>query len=884
MLKYPEATPCPVLVPFTASIYEPTEELNFTTDIQAALRQAGPRRRKLFLPQERSNHYSSQLITAGKIAGMAMLETQCHHERSESVAMADRLQKIGAGNRTGIRRPSFLLSDEQGTSKNLTTIPCRDEGADPQDMTHMHKKPRRRTIYVPSDDTSILTIHPGQLDARSRIDYSVGAATIEGIRSDLAPGGNGQGQRSRANKKPLAAAPKRAPLQPALKSLQETEDQSDIAGNGPGKENLRPCTMNVPGEKGHKIMGSRARRISIFGSVVERGVIKPEKLPVLSPDKRSKTKLDSSAGRQKAGGRSLTKPMTRRDPRQHMMNRRNSLYYGSTRKSPIKIRHEESLARLPSKVMAPKADNEATMRHRRYSILREGIDRPEMFEDTWLDDQECAIQQLINGLFDVVSPVRTSGFPGDIDNRKHLLQLYQGPECSLLYKRIQASLCYGSLSPPESSIADSSRLKSDIGLRQKLLSTWMGTYDLELLQAAVEVVIGREIHTISSLPADGSQAQPAKKSRRRDLEQFITACLLHNEDAAESDQSSPLWCWRRTVLRSLMLVYLLDLRAKETKVLSKNLFQTSSRLKSSRSVVTEIAALLIPSIGDVYRPLSYLEYHVGYTQSPLSEYRYNITNLATDLRDGVRLTRLVELLLWPPQSLGHLDNSITVTMPTGEVLMSTIGDGEFWVLSQHLRFPYISRAQKLFNVQIALSALQSIRGVQKMAEALRAEDIVDGHREKTVTLLWALVGKWGFDYLVDFSELGKEVLRLQRTTNLIGSKDSEVDEEEESNPEGLEDQKKLLRSWAQTIARQHGLQVLNLTTSFSDGKVFAMIIDEYQGFLSCPQISRNCLPAERSTRLDLRLKEIGCSASFGKQRVSPFSSRFRLLTIDSVDL
>lgn len=867
MLKYPEATPCPVIAnptPFAASTYEPTEELNFTTEIQVALRQAGPRRRKSIRPQKRHDEVVTQAIAAERSARTVAGGTQYHYKRSERATVSDIPQLTNKGPLPALRHTSVLSVSRQGELDDPKIIKHQHEGANQQAVTHMHKKPRRRTIYVPSDDTTVFTIHPGMhSDARNLADYSLSAITqSDAGRCEPAPGGIGQGQR--ANRKPLAAAPKRAPLQPTLKTLQETEDQHDIAGTGPGKENLPPCAAEKTELKSHRTIGSRARRVSIFGAIPEGGAYKADELPLsdrLSPSgHRSNLRINFTAGATKNRTHSSVKSLTRRDPRESMMNRRNSLYYGSTWKAPLESRPDEPLARHPSKLMAPETKVEIITKMDRFSILHENIDRPEMFEDAWLEHQECAIQQLINGLFETVSPNRSSGWSSDGGKRTQLLQLYQGAECSLLYKRIQASLFYGALSPPEGSIADSSRLKCDVGLRQKLLSIWTGTYDLESLSAAVEVVIGRELDSTLSASANDHRRSQTTKRPKRDLEQLITSCLLHNEDAAGLEQLSPLWCWRRTVLRSLMIILLLD-KAKETRLVSKNLFQASSRLKSSRSVLAEISTLLVPSVGDVYRPLSHLDYHVHYTQFPLVEYQYKVANLATDLRDGVNLTRLVELLLWPPQSPIRVKDEVTVAMPTGELLMSTIEDG---VLSQHLKFPCISRVQKLYNVQIALSALKGICGVGKIAEALSPEDIVDGHREKTVTLLWGLVGKWGLDSLVDFSALGKEIRRLQRTDFTTGTGSPKLDEEDNGRLEGLEKQTYLLESWAQTIARQNGLQVLNLTTSFADGKVFGKIIDEYHSLLSHDGPSQSAHSAERRGQLGSKLRGIGCSASFGK--------------------
>ncbi len=48
--------------------------------------------------------------------------------------------------------------------------------------------------------------------------------------------------------------------------------------------------------------------------------------------------------------------------------------------------------------------------------------------------------------------------------------------------------------------------------------------------------------------------------------------------------------------------------------------------------------------GNLLRHLELLGYRLTYKQSPLAEYPYGVTNLAVDLRDGLRLVRLAELL------------------------------------------------------------------------------------------------------------------------------------------------------------------------------------------------------------------------------------------------
>lgn len=672
---------------------------------------------------------------------------------------------------------------------------------------------------------------------------------------------------------PLAAAPKRVPLQPTLKPLQEMEGQSDIPGNGPGKENLPPVGGTASDIKGRTVTAVKAKRVSIFGVAPECNTIASDDLfnldKVSALDQtisKGGAKRNSLAGGLKRVTYSSEEHSMKKNPRESAMNRRNTLYYGSAWKTAADPGLDQSTTRLPSKLIAPLVAKEPAAIKERYPVIIEDINRPEMFEDAWLGDQESAIQQLINSLFEAAQKDNPTEYPSQASYRKVLLQIYQLPNCSILYKRLQASLLYGALSPPEGSIAGSSRLKSDIGLRQKLLALWTGTYELGILRAATEVVIGREIPTLSESPGQGRPSLSTMKGRKRELEGFIVSCLINNDDLGEPEQQSSAFCWRRVVLRSLMLVLLLDMAA-ETKVVKGNIFRTSSKLKSSLGVLTELCATLLPFIGDVHRSLSHLNYHLLHTQFPLSEYDYKISNLATDLRDGVRLTHLVELLLYPPETLSRLNENLTVAMPTGEVLTSIIDEGQSWVLSQHLKYPCIARTQKVYNLQIALSALRGISGIGQIAEGLSADDITDGHREKTVRLLWGLVGKWGLDSLVDFEELAKEIRRLGRSMELnhaMANDDSGLDEDDEGILEGFERQMFLLKKWAGTIACRHGLQVHNLTTSFADGKIFGRIVDEYQPYIIQDKPSQNSSVMGKSNHLDAKLKSIGCSASFGK--------------------
>lgn len=535
-----------------------------------------------------------------------------------------------------------------------------------------------------------------------------------------------------------------------------------------------------------------------------------------------------------------------------------------------------------------------------YPILQDDLAHPAMYEDNWLHHQEIAITQLVNSLFSVSSASGTGAsstltMKGDTDGdrsseggreeedklRHKLLAVYADVEMAMLYKRLQGSLLYGALSVPTEVLKGASRLNSDLGRRKAFADLWMETYDLSCLQAALEIVVGRQCVGISSRGSrsggsGGSSTSGSSSSsrkgvnvnmdsedearRRRALQRFIETFLIRNEDGKpdESSTAHASWSYQRTILRSLMLIKLLDTSkaSPPAQFLTACLFQASSSYKSSVEVVKALFQLLNPSAGDPIRALNHVGFQVTHVQYPLEEYTYNIENLAVDLRDGVRLTRLVELLLYPSAStllerIPDSDSTTTVLLPTGELLSLTEGEQD-WPLSQHLKFPCLGRATKLYNVQIALSALQGVKGMAPLVGDVRADDIVDGFREKTVKLLWGLTNKWGLCGLVEWEDVEREIKRHCRMT---GDHDNDFFDSLEDE-DGLARYKMLLKSWAQAIAGKHGMVVKNLTTSFSDGRVFEAIVDEYERYITCEG------PLGQSRQLSERLRRLGCSEQF----------------------
>lgn len=404
----------------------------------------------------------------------------------------------------------------------------------------MYNKPRRRTIYVPSDDTTILTIHPGH------------QSDVSGLEMDF--------DVMQGCSEPLATGSKRAPLQPTLRLLQESDDHVIIAGTGPGKENVAPARLNA---KSFKVKGSRAKGVSTFVAAPGRDTILPDRASDCdrrSAKDRAVAPPNSSATSGKVRSKSLRPPRKNAKTKtrgESIMNQRNSIYDRPERKAPVELNANNPTVSVPSRLAAPIISVENITKKAKHPILGEDVDRPAIFENALLEDQQLAIKQLINQLFEATQEGHSTPTLTHRETRQSLLRFYQGPECSLLHGRIQASLLYGTLSPPNSTRTETSKLRHDLGFRQRFVAIWTDSYCVEPLLAAAEVVIGREITIVLPDKLTKGQQQQGMGPCGRKLESFFDSYLLRNEDALEPQQSSSAWCWRRTVLRSLMIIFLL---------------------------------------------------------------------------------------------------------------------------------------------------------------------------------------------------------------------------------------------------------------------------------------------------------------------------------------
>jgi abnormal spindle-like microcephaly-associated protein len=171
-------------------------------------------------------------------------------------------------------------------------------------------------------------------------------------------------------------------------------------------------------------------------------------------------------------------------------------------------------------------------------------------------------------------------------------------------------------------------------------------------------------------------------------------------------------------------------------------------VKSSKDIAQRLSKLCLAGEGDINRRLdSITKFQLTHSQYPLDDFDYQITNLAIDLRDGVRLTRLIEIL-------SCRDN-----------------------YSQQLRWPAIGTSQRIHNLSVALTAAQDegIKLIMENGESINAFDIESGSREKTLFMLWQLISRWKLPRYVENISLRREIKLLRRLLNIRNQKAPEVE-------------------------------------------------------------------------------------------------------------
>jgi len=312
------------------------------------------------------------------------------------------------------------------------------------------------------------------------------------------------------------------------------------------------------------------------------------------------------------------------------------------------------------------------------------------------------------------------------------------------------------------------------------------------------------------------------------LSRFLVARLLSNPDIlAEFAHPTVPHSYRdghqealnRFALKKFLeLVYFLDI-AKESRLIRHNpcLFCPDSQFKTSRDVLITFSKDYLSGEGDITKHMAYMGYMVTHKQTKLDEFDYAVTNIKTDLRCGLRLAKVAELVT------GVVSNS-------------------------NMRVPAVSRLQKVHNTDVALDALKD--GGLDIPKSISSKDVVDGNREKTLTLLWTIIFGYQLTTILDVQKLREEINHLKRSLNVrirMGDVSAKAGQawldglKTRSPQQGIlaGENLELVMEWAQLVMAHYNVEVENWTVSWCDGRGLCLLVHHYQPELLTKDMIKN---------------------------------------------
>ena len=442
--------------------------------------------------------------------------------------------------------------------------------------------------------------------------------------------------------------------------------------------------------------------------------------------------------------------------------------------------------------------------------------------DIWLRQQELAFIAWLNHTI-VVDDAGTMGDDSPTENRggnasaremrqivrNKLTSLYSyDDELGRVFKKT-----YRHVDNTRFRLNTGQTFMDNVALKEDFMRA-LSSYSPFWLQLGVDVVVGGGVAWKRSNDMSDIQRECiATLCRDRDLEiEFGTG---HTPGAPPFAQGYEEALSRNVLKRVLLLVFILD-RAAMSGVPPSTplLMRPHAALKRSEDVLRAALQGSMYGEGDIIRNLSQCSYKLRYRQNPIREYDFQCTNLAVDLRDGVRLCRLMEVL-------------------NADVLFMSYDDkNKEWKRSllSEVHFPCASRSHRIHNVEVALRAIKDQQvGLPGTWSRIKAEDIVDGHLEHTMGLLWALMMHYSAPGLLlpksldaEITRLGGKVPDVKRIERLSAARrGNSVVEAPQCAMEAR------LFAWARAACATQSVELNNLGSAFTDGRALCAVIRAY---------------------------------------------------------
>ncbi|XP_077968525.1 uncharacterized protein LOC120344825 isoform X2 [Styela clava] len=387
--------------------------------------------------------------------------------------------------------------------------------------------------------------------------------------------------------------------------------------------------------------------------------------------------------------------------------------------------------------------------------------------------------------------------------RRSACQLFQSESMINVVRKVEEAVESGHVK-----LRDDKRLWADVGNKTLVLDLILSFHPL-WLRVCLEVVFGEilPIHANTDIVGLGKFVLKKLLNCTLIAEEFAHPTVPHSFKPGYKEKIS-----KHTLKKFLILIYFLD-QAKQKRLIDHDpcLFRKESKFRNCRDILHSFSRDLLKGEGDIVKHLGYLGYKVNYNQTFIDEFEFGIKNIAIDLRDGVRLVRIVELLF-------HQHD-----------------------LTPKLRVPATSLFQKKHNVAIALKALE-FHGVSMndgAGKKIESDHVVRGHCEMTLALLWNIASYFQLEKGVNKVQLRDEIEYLKKNLRLkhMMEKTRNFYEEQDqflSRVSKSDDNTFLLLEWCRLVCALKSIPVHNFGASFSDGRVLACLISYYQSNLIAP--------------------------------------------------
>ena len=465
----------------------------------------------------------------------------------------------------------------------------------------------------------------------------------------------------------------------------------------------------------------------------------------------------------------------------------------AAKRTPLLPKHTLTLKTQPkAQVSRPELKN----RHARVEIE---TGKKLYYDDaSWMQKQESSFAKwltftLVRGSADDAPAEGGSHEPSDVSAQLGVLRmrqkcftLFRGSEIGDSISQLKAAIDAGRFNVK----ADSS-FGFDVRIRDRCIDLVMA-YHPAWLRAGLETVFGEEIQRM-----DASQRDDV-------LRTFVATRLMHDAETEamfKADQHNEMRAAmsRFTMFKFLSLALFLD-HAKTAGILEADphLFRVESTVKRSTDMIMDFCKDALSGGGDIIRELRLVEYSVKHQQTALQEVNWDVQDLSTDLRDGVRLCKLVEILTGDSGPIGHV------------------------------KVPANSTAAKKFNVTMVIDAFKA-KGLPLHLCANTA-DIVSGHRERTLAMVWRVMCHWKIMDMIDGEGLEAEIDRIRdsRRDSIRSNRRRRSSMGADGNVLYMNcDKLRLLLQWCRTVCARYGMRVHNFTSSFSDGVALCLMLHHY---------------------------------------------------------